>query len=94
MTVFGRGVIDVGVSAITGRDCSVVRLDRQQTYCAPRDRPVALPYCTRTLGSVECWANPEAFTTLPRAVADTPPLDAEQARLLAARWPRSLNLAD
>ena len=51
VTVFGRGVADIGVSAITGRDCSIVRLDKGQTYCAPRylgpDEPA---FCTRSLG--------------------------------------------
>ena len=93
--VFGRDVVDVGVSAITGRDCSLVRLDREQTYCTPRERlPRPPPYCTRTLGVVECWANPDAFATLPRSVADAPALTAEQVRQVAARWPKSLNLAD
>ena len=70
VAVFGRGLLDIGVSAVTGRDCSIVRLDRQQPYCAPRDRlPDAPPFCTRTLGRVECWADPERFTTLPRQVA-------------------------
>jgi hypothetical protein len=93
--VLGRGVVDVGVSAITGKDCSVVRLDQGKTYCAPRDHmPDAPPFCTQTLGSVECWSNPEAFGVLPHQVADAPDLTPDQKRNVAARWPKSLNLAD
>jgi len=28
VVVFGRGIADIGVSAISGRDCSIVRLDQ------------------------------------------------------------------
>ena len=94
VTVFGRGVVDAGVSAVTGKDCSVVRLDRQQTYCAPRERlPGPPPYCTRTLADVECWADPETFASLPRPLAASPPLPPEQVRQSPARWPKSLNLS-
>ena len=94
VTVFGRGVVDAGVSAVTGKDCSVVRLDRQQTYCAPRERlPGPPPYCTRTLADVECWADPETFASLPRPLADSPPLTPEQVSQITARWPKSLNLS-
>ncbi len=93
--VLGRGVVDVGVSAITGKDCSVVRLDSGKSYCAPREhQPDAPPFCTQTLGSVQCWANPEAFGVLPHDIADAPALTSDQKRNLAARWPKSLNLSD
>ncbi len=93
--VLGRGVVDVGASAITGKDCSVVRLDRGQTYCAPREHPPgAPPFCTQTLGTVQCWANPEAFGTLPHEIADSPALTPDQQRNLASRRPKSLNLSD
>ena len=95
VAVFGRDVVDIGVSAITGKDCSLVRLDRQQTYCAARDRlPGPAPYCTRTLGMPQCWANPEAFATLPRQLADTPAATADQARQAATGWLGVLNVAD
>ena len=32
----------------------------------------AQPFCTRTLGSVECFANPEALPDRPAGLADTP----------------------
>ena len=93
VTVFGRDVVDIGVSAVTGRDCSVVRLDRRQTYCAPRETlPEKPPYCSRTLADVQCWADPDSFAVIPRQVADAPALTPEQVGQLQARWPKSLNL--
>jgi hypothetical protein len=95
VAVFGRGVADLGVSAITGKDCSIVRLDKGQNYCAPRERmPEAPQFCTATLGNVQCWANPEAFVVLPHQLADAPALNAEQVKNVNARWPKSLNIGD
>ena len=93
VAVFGRDVVDIGVSAITGRDCSVVRLDRRQPYCAAREQlPGQPPFCTRTLGNVQCWTDPERFASTPRQIVDTPALTAEQAGQVTARWPKALNL--
>ncbi len=39
-------------------------------YCDRIAPPV--PYCTRTLGRVECWANPQALPGPPPEVADGP----------------------
>ena len=92
--VFGRGVVDLGVSAVSGRDCSVVRLDAGKTYCAARDgedeRP--LPYCTRTIGTVTCWEDPALMPVAAPDVGDRPAPTPEQLRYRAARWPKSLNL--
>ena len=93
VAVFGRGVLDIGVSAISGRDCSIVRLDRRQPYCAPREQlAVAPPFCSRTLANVTCWEDPERFQTQPRQLADTPGATKEQEQQITARWPKSLNL--
>ena len=93
VAVFGRDVVDIGVSAISGRDCSVVRLDRKQPYCAPREQvPGPEPFCTRTLGTVQCWTDPEHFASVPRTIVDTPGLTAEQVSQIKARWPKSINL--
>lgn len=91
VAVFGRGVGDIGVSAITGRDCSIVRLDRGQTYCAPRYLGPAEPMaCTRSLGVVDCWADPANLPPAVRLVADTPPPTPQQVEYRNARWPKSL----
>jgi hypothetical protein len=91
VAVFGRGIGDIGVSAISGRDCSIVRLDKGQTYCAPLDPGPACPvFCTRSLGSVDCWRNPERFSVPPRRLADTPPPTLAQERYRAAPWPKTL----
>ncbi len=93
VAVFGRDVVDIGVSAATGRDCSLVRLDRHQTYCAPRETlPPPPPFCTRTLADVQCWTDPERFASPPRQIVDAPALTPEQVEQVGARWPKSFNL--
>ncbi len=93
VVVFGRSLADIGVSALTGRDCSVVRLDRLQDYCAPLEPPYGPPpFCTRTLADVVCWSDPERFAAPPRPVADGPALTGAQERDRLARWPKSLSL--
>ncbi|MBR0647684.1 hypothetical protein, partial [Plastoroseomonas hellenica] len=73
VAVMGRTPVDVVASLVTGRDCSVVRLDRRQSYCAPTEEPpAAQPYCTRSLGSVDCWTVPPHGRPPYRGVADGP----------------------
>ncbi len=92
VVVLGRGIVDIGVSAISGRDCSIVRLDRGQTYCAPRDgAPGHQPFCTRSLGVVDCWIDPEALPGNPREVADGPAPTPAQERYRRAPWPKTLS---
>ena len=85
----GRTLGDVAVSAISGQDCSLVRLDAGKSYCAPQEAVPARPVvCTRSLGTVDCWANPEALGVPVREVADgpralTPAQEAHRTR----RWP-------
>lgn len=91
VTVLGRGVVDIGVSAVSGRDCSIVRLDRGDTYCAarfPSEQPQ--PFCTRTLGTATCWENPALLAAPQSELGDTPPPTEDQLRYRAARWPKSL----
>ena len=91
VTVLGRGLVDVGVSAVSGRDCSIVRLDRGETYCAarfPAEQPQ--PFCTRTIGTVTCWENPALLPAPQTELGDTPPPTEDQLRYRAARWPKSL----
>ena len=91
VVVFGRSIGDLGYSAISGRDCSVVRLDKGQTYCAPQADPVRTAYCTRTLAAVDCWSGPALGAVNRPGVGDTPPPTQAQLRFQASRWPRSLN---
>jgi hypothetical protein len=93
VAVFGRGIIDIAYSLASGRDCSLARLEQRKTYCRPEEAPPSPPpYCTRSLGVVDCWANPAALTTHPPAVADGPStLTAEQERHRTARWPGPLD---
>lgn len=91
VVVFGRGIADIGASAISGRDCSIVRLDRGLPYYAPIDpAPDSGPFCTRSLGVVDCWINPEALPMPQQPVADTPAPTAAQEQYRHARWPKSL----
>ena len=89
IVVFGRGVGDIGVSAVTGRDCSLVRLDRGLTYCAERTVQAAQPFCTRTLAIVDCWS-PAAAPSGRRTVGEAPEATVAQERYRAAPWPKSL----
>ncbi len=88
--VFQRGLPDMLYSAVSGRDCSVVRLDQGKTLCRdPAPPPFRAPFCTRSLGVVDCWLNPEALNgPFPTPVADgpvllTPAQEANRTR----RWP-------
>lgn len=91
VVVFGRGVTDMGVSAVTGRDCSIVRLDKGQTYCAARyEAPRPQPFCTRSLARVDCWEDPALLPRQQPEVADTPPPTDEQVRYRQTRWPKSI----
>jgi hypothetical protein len=88
--VIHRDIFDAVWSAITGRNCSIVRLDRNQTYCRPVEPPPEPPpYCTRSLGTVDCWKNPADLPwPAPPELADgprtlTPAQEADRTR----RWP-------
>lgn len=79
VALIGRTPVDVAVSAVSGRDCSIVRLDRGQPYCAPpaptpaeAAASAAAPVCTRSLGAVDCWTVPPWATPPHRPVADVP----------------------
>ena len=89
VVVFGRAIPDLVVSAVSGRDCSVVRLDQGKSYCRPEEPPPPVPpYCTHSLGVVDCWVNPEAFTNPPPEVADGPrTLTPAQEANRTHRWP-------
>ena len=91
VAVFGRGIADIGVSALSGRDCSIVRLDRGQAYCAPRDvGPAPGLFCTRSLGSVDCWEDPAKLPGHYSGVGDAPLPTSAQERYRLAPWPKAL----
>ena len=86
--VFGRTLPDVVYSGITGKDCSMVRLERGQSYCRPVDPPLEpQPFCTHSLGTVDCWANPQAFPSPPTQVGSAQQPTAEQEAYRTRRWP-------
>jgi hypothetical protein len=89
VVVIGRTPVDAAVSLARGRDCSVVRLDRGLGYCRPEEPPPAPPpYCTRSLGRVDCWREPPLALPMQRGVADGPAmLTAEQEAHRTRRWP-------
>ena len=66
-----RTPVDHAASLVTGRDCSVLRLERRESWCAPPPGPAPpTPFCTRSLGSVDCWT--ERPFNAGRQVADPP----------------------
>lgn len=86
--VFQRAIPDLVVSAVTGKDCSVVRLDELKSYCVAQEPPPPRPpYCTRGLATVDCWVNPEKLSDDPRQVADGPStLTPQQEAYRTRRW--------
>jgi len=88
IAVLHRSMADIVVSLASGRDCSVVRLARGETYCASNDPPPAQPFCTRSLGKVDCWTTPPPAWPPYRTVADGPAgLTPAQEANRTARWP-------
>ena len=68
--VVQRTPVDAAWSLATGRDCSMVRLDQGKSYCRPKEPPPGpVPYCTRSLGVPDCWADPAGQ---PPELADGP----------------------
>lgn len=89
VTVIQRTPADALYSLVTGRDCSVVRLDQGKQYCRPEEsKPQPQPYCTHSLGSVNCWLDPATVPGHPRGIADGPTsLTAEQEADRVRQWP-------
>lgn len=84
-----RSPFDALYSLATGRNCSIVRLDRGQPYCVPRQPPPAVPqFCTRSLGVVDCWIDATRLPSPQRQVADGPRVLTEQQEAERTRsWP-------
>lgn len=72
-----KTIPDALVSLVTGRDCSMVRIDRGERYCKPPALPPPPPeYCTRTLGDVMCWSDPHVIPDQAPALVELPFPDA------------------
>lgn len=89
--VIGRSLPDAVVSTLSGRDCSVVRLDAGRSYCAAAEAVPAPVVCTRSLGVVDCWKNPKDLGAAYTEVADgprglTPAQEADRTRAWHKLW--------
>lgn len=72
--VIGRTIPDAAVTLVTGRDCSIVNLDRWEPYCLPAvEATPPPPLCTRSLGAVDCWEPAQTGPMPLRTIADAPP---------------------
>lgn len=89
IAIIQRSPFDAIYSVLSGRDCSIVRLDAGKSYCKPIEPPPEpQPYCTRSLGLVDCWANPETDPNIGRQVGDIPHgLTKEQEADRVKGWP-------
>ena len=89
VTAIQRTPGDAVYSLVTGRDCSIVRLDEGKTYCRPIEpKPQPPPFCTRSIGAIDCWQNPATVPGQPRGVADGPTgLTAAQEANRVRTWP-------
>jgi hypothetical protein len=76
-----RGLFDIAYSVVTGQDCSVIHLERRGEYCRTDPVQAPAPFCTRSLGDVDCWTVAEPYGPQ-RGVPDTPAAQERAAR----RW--------
>jgi hypothetical protein len=89
IAVIHRSPFDALYSVVSGKDCSIVRLDQGKGYCRPEEPPpAAQPYCTRSLGVADCWRDPASLPDHPPDLAAgpqtlTPQQEADRTR----RWP-------
>lgn len=89
ITILHRSPFDAVYSLVTDRDCSIVRLDQGKTYCRQEEPPPPKPpFCTRSLGVVDCWTRSDASLVQQRTVADGPQtLTAAQEAYRTRGWP-------
>lgn len=92
VVVFQRSLPDILFSFVTGKDCSIVRLDQGKTYCAVAEQARPQPFCTRSLGVVDCWADPQSLPAPYREVGDAPAPLPVQEQWQRARWPKQVNV--
>ena len=73
IAVIQRTPADALYSIVSGRDCSLVRMDQGKSYCKPIEPPPEQQsYCTRSLGVVDCWQDPARLPDHPPQVGDVP----------------------
>lgn len=89
LTTIHRTIPDAVISLVTGRDCSMVRLDEDKSYCrVPEPLPPPPSYCTQTLGEVTCWKDPQDLPDhAPEVVEGPQTLSAAQLANRDRRWP-------
>ena len=67
-------VVDRVVSSYAGKECRVADLITTGTICKTAARSVAAPvYCYRTLGGVDCYAEPDPFAAPSLPGLERPP---------------------
>jgi hypothetical protein len=66
-----RSLFDVVYSFISGNDCSVVNIERRGEYCRTDAVEQPTPFCTRSLGDVDCWTVTNPYGAQ-QPVADRP----------------------
>ena len=88
--LFGRTVPDLAISAMGGQDCSLVRVEKGQSYCRHEEPPPAPPvFCARSLANVDCYESaarqplPVRVGAADGPVAQTPEQEAYRTR----GWP-------
>ena len=88
LPILHRGAGDAIYSAVTGRDCSVVRLEQGDGFCVPREGPITAPaFCTPSLARADCWDRPDLLPGAPRGLADAPMPTPAQLADRTRRWP-------
>ena len=66
----GKTPLDHVAGLAMRQDCSSVRWERHGPWCVPPPPPpLPTPFCTRSLGAVDCWTTPPETGAL-REVAD------------------------
>ena len=56
-----KTLLDHGVGALTGKDCSLLNVEKNQPHCrewAEQDESFVMLYCYPTLGRQECYVHP------------------------------------
>ncbi len=64
------------MSFLSGKNCSVIRREKGQTYCEEDELRSAAPkvYCYRSIGGVNCYDRPDPFDGQSyKALEETPP---------------------